>query len=231
MTATQHAPRNHRKQGRLCLKMNLSCPSTSPFVSQMIPSIEGSLPFAILKVLGKSGTPQDENALDVLASLLKHGAWPTPRQLFLVVSNVGFEPSQKCFLDAVCLAQNPFLVGMILSLQLADAGEFGNEGHQLVAARLQNEVEKLVLEIFERLPKTVNGFQEVDADLGGMKVNSMLLRGSDPSVLIRNQSSYLVKFAGFLVVVPFFCTQVMPPRPSWPVFHFIEFRYSVSCFL
>lgn len=101
--------------------------------------IEDTLPTAISLVLGATDDAgrlegEDDTAdLDVLSCLLKHGAWPTPRHLTLVIDDTGFEPSRKCFLDAICFATNPLLVGMTLSLQLADAAGLGNEGHRRVS--------------------------------------------------------------------------------------------------
>lgn len=40
-----------------------------------------------------------------------------------------------------------------------------------VAARLQKEVEDLVLEVFERLPQTVDGFRDGDIAGSGMEVS------------------------------------------------------------
>lgn len=108
-------------------------------VNQVNPMIEDTLPTAISLVLGTTDDAErwegeDGTAdLDVLSCLLKHGAWPTPRHLSLVVDGTGFEPSRKCFLDAICFATNPLLVGMTLSLQLADAADLGNEGHRRVS--------------------------------------------------------------------------------------------------
>lgn len=108
-------------------------------MNQVNPLIENALPTVISLVLGitdDAGRWEGEDGgtanLDVFSCLLKHGAWPTPRHLALVVGETGFEQSRKCFLDAICLATNPLLVGMTLSLQLADAAELGNEGHRRV---------------------------------------------------------------------------------------------------
>lgn len=84
------------------------------------------------EVLGSNVLDREERAVEVLSCLIKHGAGPTPRQLSLVGSKAGFEAARKCFLDAVCFAVNPLLVGMRLSLLLADAGELGNEGQRQV---------------------------------------------------------------------------------------------------
>lgn len=133
--------------------------------------IENSLQVAVSKVLESSDRVAQMKALDVLSALLKHGIWPTGRQLSQISHETGFEPAKKCFLDAVCLAVNPLLVGMILSLRLSEAAGSGKEGQRQKASRLQQEVENLVLEVFERLPKTVDGFEEDDSKQGGMQVS------------------------------------------------------------
>lgn len=133
--------------------------------------IENSLQFAVSNVLESSDRVVQTKALDVLSALLKHGVWPTGRQLSQVSHGAGFERAKKCFLDAVCQAINPLLVGMILSLQLSEAAGSGKEGQRQKATRLQQEVETLVLEVFERLPKTVDGFEEDDNNQGGMQAS------------------------------------------------------------
>lgn len=51
-----------------------------------------------------------------------------------------------------------------------------------VAARLQKEVEDLVLEVFERLPQTVDGFRDGDIAGSGMEVSGCFqTRGGDDS--------------------------------------------------
>lgn len=132
--------------------------------------IEACLPKAVSEILISSGQDELKESLGVLSCLLKHGTWPTGRQLSLVGSSAGFEAARTCLLDAVCLADNPLLVGMTLSLQLEDAAGLGNEGQRQVASRLQAEVEDLVSEVFERLPQTVDGFEEGGLVDDGMKV-------------------------------------------------------------
>ena len=86
------------------------------------------------EVLGSKDPARERKALEVLSCLIKHGAQPSPRQASLVGSKAGFEAARKCFLDAVCGAVNPLLVGMRLSLLMADAGGMGNEGQRQVCA-------------------------------------------------------------------------------------------------
>lgn len=128
------------------------------------------MPIAVSEILGSANDTAEAAALDVLACLLKYGTCLTSKQISSVGSGVGFEPLRKCLLDAVCLATNPLLVGMTLSLQLEDAAGCGREGQRQMASRLQKEVEDLVLEVFERLPQTVDGFQNGDTLGEGMKV-------------------------------------------------------------
>ncbi|CAM9210968.1 unnamed protein product [Ectocarpus sp. 12 AP-2014] len=135
---------------------------------QVNPIIDDCLPLAMSEVWMSNDQVRVSEAVSVLSCLIKHGAGPTPRQVSLVGSKAGFEAARKCFLDAVCSAVNPLLVGMRLSLVLADAAGMGNEGQRQVALRLQNEVEDLVLEVFERLPQTVDGFREGDVAGSGM---------------------------------------------------------------
>lgn len=138
----------------------------------MNPVVEATaLPFAISKVLASADRTTENEALGVLSGLLKYGPWPTPKQLSLLGSVAGFEASSKCLLDAMCSAKNPLLVGMILSLRLAEAAGLGKEGQRRLAARLQQQVEDLVLEVFERLPQTVDGLETGDKFHGGMKAS------------------------------------------------------------
>lgn len=154
-------------------KKNTAAPH---FREQVNPFIEHSLSFAISEVFGATDASEEAGALGVVSCILEHGVWPSPKQLSLIGSSAGFESAKKCFLDAMCSANNPLLVGMILALQLADAAGMGNEGQRQVASRLQNEVEDLVSEVFERLPQTVDGFQEGDRERGGMEASRVLSR-------------------------------------------------------
>ncbi|CAN0069824.1 unnamed protein product [Scytosiphon promiscuus] len=135
------------------------------------PIIDDCLPLAMSELLGSVDITREERAVEVLSCLIRHGAGPTPRQISLVGSKAGFKAARKCFLDAVCSAINPLLVGMRLSLLLADAAGMGNEGQRRVAERLQKEVEELVLEVFERLPQTVDGFRDGDIAGSGMEAS------------------------------------------------------------
>lgn len=101
-------------------------------LKQVNPAIDNCLPLAMSEVLGSRVLEREERAIEVISCLIKHGAGPTPRQLSLIGSKAGFKAARKCLLDAVCSAVNPLLVGMRLSLLLADAGGMGNEGQRQV---------------------------------------------------------------------------------------------------
>ena len=145
------------------------------FPRQVVPTLDRALPVATSEVLASTDQERQAGALDVLACLLSYGLWPSPKQIDMVSCATGFEASRKCFLDAVSSAVNPLLVGMILSLRLAEASELGQEGQRQVVSRLQKEVEDLVLEVFERLPHTVEGFQEGGIEHSGMDVSHWTL--------------------------------------------------------
>eukprot|EP00903_Cladosiphon_okamuranus_P010230 g9689.t1 len=138
------------------------------------PALDYHLPLAVSEVLVSKDTAQEEKAVEVLSCLIRHGAGPSAKQVSQISSKAGFASARKCFLDAICAAVNPLLVGMRLSLLLENAGGIGTEGQRQVAARLQNEVEDLVLEVFERLPQTVDGFRKGDIAGSGMEACSIV---------------------------------------------------------
>lgn len=150
-----------------------ACACHFGFATKVVPTLDHALPVATSEVLASTDQGRQAGALDVIAYLLSHGVWPTPKQINAVSGAGGFEASRKCFLDAMCSAVNPLLVGMILSLRLAEASELAKEGQRQVVSRLQNEVEELLMEVFERLPNTVDGFQDDDIDHTGMDVSAL----------------------------------------------------------
>lgn len=101
----------------------------------MNPTLDGCLTLAMSEVLVSKDPAHAETSVEVLSCLIRHGAGPTPRQISLIGSRAGFVSARKCFLDAICSAVNPLLVGMRLSLLLEDAGGIGNEGQRQVYSR------------------------------------------------------------------------------------------------
>ena len=57
-------------------------------------------------------------------------------------------------------ASNPLVPGMNLSVPLAEAAEGAREGEQRRIISLQKRVDEYVLEVLERLPQTIQGFDE-----------------------------------------------------------------------
>lgn len=86
----------------------------------------------------------------------------------LMLSDSARRASDKCFktccLRGVSSAANPFIAGIHLSVALSGAAKTAQEGEQKAIISLQNKVGNLLLEIFERLPQTVGGF---DGGVGG----------------------------------------------------------------
>lgn len=56
------------------------------------------------------------------------------------------------------LASNPFIPGMILSVDLAGAVKEAPEGERRGIISLQTRLDSILLEMLERLPQTVRGF-------------------------------------------------------------------------
>ncbi|CAM9396391.1 unnamed protein product [Ectocarpus sp. 13 AM-2016] len=67
---------------------------------------------------------------------------------------------KNCCLRAVTSAANPFIPGLVLSIRLAEAAKEASEGDQRTINEVRTSVEALLLEIFERLPRTVPEFDK-----------------------------------------------------------------------
>ncbi|CAM9653004.1 unnamed protein product [Ectocarpus sp. 4 AP-2014] len=76
---------------------------------------------------------------------------------------------KNCCLRAVTSAANPFIPGLVLSIRLAKAAKEASEGDQRTIIEVRTSVEALLLEIFERLPRTVPEFdKEMKGGCAGM---------------------------------------------------------------
>ncbi|CAN0519505.1 unnamed protein product, partial [Ectocarpus sp. 12 AP-2014] len=96
---------------------------------------------------------------DGIVLLLKNYAWPSPENLIdLSRKNPSDGRLHDCCLRAVATSDNPFISGMILSVALVDAAKIAPEGERGTLEAIQDHVDALLLEILERLPQTVNGF-------------------------------------------------------------------------
>ncbi|CAM9810440.1 unnamed protein product [Scytosiphon promiscuus] len=67
---------------------------------------------------------------------------------------------KDCCMKAVASADNPFSPGFCLSVALAEAVKRAREGERHKLNLLQESVDQLLLEILERLPQTVLGFED-----------------------------------------------------------------------
>jgi len=70
---------------------------------------------------------------------------------------------RDCCLRAVTSAENPLIPGMKLSIGLGEAARQATEGERRTITGIKASVEELLLEILERLPRTVRGFDDVGA--------------------------------------------------------------------
>ncbi|CAM9861414.1 unnamed protein product [Sphacelaria rigidula] len=101
------------------------------------------------------------DAMHILSSLLEHGARPEPSFLVDLSRNISLEWLKEAYLGAVTSARNPFIPGMNLSVQLTGAAGQAPEGERRKIESLQSSVDALLLELLERLPQTVRGFDDL----------------------------------------------------------------------
>ncbi|CAM9524132.1 unnamed protein product, partial [Ectocarpus sp. 12 AP-2014] len=98
--------------------------------------------------------------LKLLSSLMACSARPSPSHLKkLAIAHARGETFKDCCLDAVTSAANPFIPGLVLSIRLAEAAEKANEGERRAITDIQESVNALLLEVLERLPRSVRSFE------------------------------------------------------------------------
>lgn len=100
-------------------------------------------------------------AKDILSSLLEYGARPSHSFLVELSREKSLEWLKEVCLGAVTSARNPFVPGMTLSVKLAGAAGKAPEGERRNILFLQDSVDALLLELLERLPQTVRGFDDL----------------------------------------------------------------------
>lgn len=106
-----------------------------------------------------SGTRGD-NDLKTISSLMARSAQPSASELKkLSRLHTSGNLFKECCLRAVTSAVNPFIPGITLSIRLTEAAKQANEGERRVLSDIQSSVDEVLLEIFERLPQTVDGFE------------------------------------------------------------------------
>lgn len=97
-------------------------------------------------------------AIGVLACLLQYPAVFTAADLIMLSREQSAEWMRTCFLETVACSDNPFVPGMALSIAFAKSASKAPEGERRKLLLLQERVDALLLEVLERLPQTVQGF-------------------------------------------------------------------------
>lgn len=123
--------------------------------------------------LKKKGGHGDDNThgddLKTLSSLMACSAQPTTTHLKELSRHYASGHQFKgCCLQAITSATNPFIPGVILSMRLGETARQATEGERRTITDIQTSIDALLLEILERLPRTVRGFEDVFKDKGGM---------------------------------------------------------------
>lgn len=104
-----------------------------------------------------SGDRELDALCPITFRLLELSARPSLKDL-VELSQTKCEWMKTCLLGAVVSASNPFIPGMILSVDLAGAAKDAREGERRDITSLQTRLDSFLLEILERLPQTVPGF-------------------------------------------------------------------------
>lgn len=114
--------------------------------------------------------------LKTLSSLMACSAQPTTAHLKKLAKRYASGDKFKgCCLRAITSAANPFIPGIILSVRLGKTAKQATEGERRTITEIQTSVDALLLEIFERLPRTVRGFDDASTAHGGMDLCTEML--------------------------------------------------------
>eukprot|EP00752_Nemacystus_decipiens_P018686 g16750.t1 len=109
--------------------------------------------------------------LKTLSSLMACSAQPTTTHLIELSGRYASGDRFKgCCLRAITSAANPFVPGIILSTRLGEAARQATEGERRTITDIQRSIDALLLEILERLPRTVRGFEAAFKEKGGMDI-------------------------------------------------------------
>lgn len=103
-------------------------------------------------------------ALKFLSFLLTNAAKPRAKDIRdLVLMSDNWVLLKEAWLKNVACTDNPFIPGITLSLKLNEAAAVSFEGDQKKLLSFRENVDLLLLEILERLPKTVHGLGGIEA--------------------------------------------------------------------
>lgn len=104
--------------------------------------------------------PGHDDDLKIISSLIANSARPSAARLRdLSRRHESGDLLKECCLRAVTFAANPFIPGITLSIRLGDAAKLVTVGEGKKIKAIQSSVDELLLEIFERLPQTVEDFE------------------------------------------------------------------------
>ncbi|CAM9399535.1 unnamed protein product [Ectocarpus sp. 12 AP-2014] len=97
----------------------------------------------------------------MLFSLIANSARPSASELKeLSRKAASGDVFKRCCLRAVTSAANPFIPGVTLSIRLSEAAKQASEGERRALFDTKSSIDEMLLEMFERLPQTVRGFEE-----------------------------------------------------------------------
>ena len=111
-------------------------------------------------------TTSESTLSKILSLLLRHFARPPTEFLQWAARDVTDEKEHlwsivtESLLIGVESASNPLVPGINLSVPLAEAAEGAREGERRKILSLQKRVDEYVLEVLERLPQTIQGFDK-----------------------------------------------------------------------
>lgn len=165
-----------------------------------------------------------DRTLKALSVMLQFGG--DPRRLMRHLVGQGEDYVRKlrcCFLESVCSAPNPFVPGISLSVALDEVARLTPDGERRAPERLRQDVCRLLLEILEQLPKTV------EACPGKMATCSALFesQGSEGSrlgftgplgIALQNRKTMEMLFSRPLVL-DFMCQRFNADLPSDSFLH------------
>lgn len=129
----------------------------------MIEQLDRSFSIGTTRAKDPTRCDDYQAAMSFLSFLLTNSAKPRAKDVRdLVLMFNKWVIVRDAWLKAVACADNPFIAGITLSVKLAEAAAISFEGDQKRLLSFQENVNLLLLEILERLPKTVHG-------LGGLE--------------------------------------------------------------
>lgn len=146
-------------------------------------------------------------AVEVLGCLLEHPVALDPSGLERLSRKAPEQWLTTCFLETVASVENPFVAGTTLSVALSKAADDAPQGERRKLSSLQNKLDALLLEVLERLPQTVQGFEGAMAGCSAIfepEVSSADSRGLlGPLAMVLQDRGHMETFCTQPLVVDF----------------------------